>query len=590
MLLVGPSGTAGAATTTSGEDDTTTPLVIDPSSDPTGAVTTERTGYARVAYIVKMPVTKRVVRVTLGNFARGSSCAVNTGLRLSVREHASDYTGDSKQITYTEAFQPVDAILGKVTWTIPATTLSKGRGYSFTVNPDSSKCNSWRHEQWAHNSPKVDNTPTTNGTADTTPARCAASPSTRSDGSDVYPLQRMWHSAGASDRDAKCVTNLNDWAFSPSMPEGWLVTRQASSTSYVLGGSNWTSPPPADSACTTAGAAAGATVVYWRPSPNRTDGVSDYVCMWPQYNPLIERTASGWYYGTPWPANGTAAPVDSYIKLEPATYDYDALLQKHAPVLKFDLDDSYRADSPAMMADSYAAGLNFRGQAVSEGPPGLQELGPTYPNYPDSPPSTDDFLDLGDHDQDTFKAIYANTSAEHPDFLYHAYGRPAQDDQGRIWLQYWLFYFNQDSIGSFAEHQGDWEWIQVRLDGNQRPDVAAYAQHGDGTCRTWASVEHGWSPDRPDVYVAQTTHASYFSPGWQSNVQDRADGDAEALIPSLTQFSPTGTRWRDWPGRWGGTDGVTATSPTGPGQGQNATAWDDPAGWARGLPTQSNPC
>src|SRR5215204_4190397 len=54
---------------------------------------------------------------------------------------------------------------------------------------------------------------------------------------------------------------------------------------------------------------------------------------------------------------------------------------------------------------------------------------------------------------------------------------------------------------------------QVRLGSDQTPDLVAYRQHQDGERCSWAGTEKDVSGNHPKVYVARTTHASYFREG-----------------------------------------------------------------------------
>jgi hypothetical protein len=85
--------TAQSSTVVSGERDTNAPFVIDPSSDPTGPVETEQMdlGVRTVAFIRRMPVTKIIQRVTIGDLASDPSCATPAAVKLVIREHL---TGD----------------------------------------------------------------------------------------------------------------------------------------------------------------------------------------------------------------------------------------------------------------------------------------------------------------------------------------------------------------------------------------------------------------------------------------------------------------------------------------------------------------
>jgi hypothetical protein len=69
VALFGLAAPAGAVTTVSGDGDSNAPLVIDPSSDPTDALTLEMwlAGGKTVAFLQRMPVTKVIDEVTIGD-------------------------------------------------------------------------------------------------------------------------------------------------------------------------------------------------------------------------------------------------------------------------------------------------------------------------------------------------------------------------------------------------------------------------------------------------------------------------------------------------------------------------------------------
>jgi hypothetical protein len=83
------------------------------------------------------------------------------------------------------------------------------------------------------------------------------------------------------------------------------------------------------------------------------------------------------------------------------------------------------------------------------------------------------------------------------------------------------------------------------------------------------------------VYVAEGSHASYFSSGYHFNggAEDTSNGDGEVVAPTLIDVS-SAPAWIGWPGRWGGSD----SSPRSPAQ-QDAR-WDDPVAWANSV----DPC
>lgn len=59
------------------------------------------------------------------------------------------------------------------------------------------------------------------------------------------------------------------------------------------------------------------------------------------------------------------------------------------------------------------------------------------------------------------------------------YGRVARERR-ETWLQYWLFYRQntQDrGVLRTGRHEGDWEFVQLRLGPGGGPDLATLAQH-----------------------------------------------------------------------------------------------------------------
>jgi hypothetical protein len=121
------------------------------------------------------------------------------------------------------------------------------------------------------------------------------------------------------------------------------------------------------------------------------------------------------------------------------------------------------------------------------------------------------------------------------DFADRIYGHLARDDEGRAWLQYWLFYYyNDKAFLGFGLHEGDWEMVQIGLDGRSKPEVMTFAQHDHGERCSWRQVEkHGGT--RPIVYVARGSQASYPRPGRHRApiVPDNADGKGAQTSPTL---------------------------------------------------------
>ena len=157
----------------------------------------------------------------------------------------------------------------------------------------------------------------------------------------------------------------------------------------------------------------------------------------------------------------------------------EQLLRTHQPVLKYDSQESYFADSAATWTDNPGNRLERTdGNAVSAPTLGLPFLGPV--KYDDGRRAADK-----DRISNPSKRYREQALALHGNAKYanRVYGHAATDGDGDQWLQYWLFYFYNDYnlIGHFLHaglHEGDWEMVQIRLRGG-KPDLAVYAQHKD---------------------------------------------------------------------------------------------------------------
>jgi uncharacterized protein (TIGR03382 family) len=162
-------------------------------------------------------------------------------------------------------------------------------------------------------------------------------------------------------------------------------------------------------------------------------------------------------------------------------------------------------------------------------------------------------------------------------------------DGGGAWLQYWLFYPSQDQdrgILRTGRHQGDWELVQFRVDGQGRPSEAVYAQHAGAERCPWSAVER--RGEHPVVYAARGSHASYFRRGVRDRMwpdpNDEANGRGRVVRPRVVRVSAESPPWLRWPGRWGDARARwwvpgEQDSPRGPAF-QPQGRWSDPDGWA----------
>ncbi|MEA2157201.1 MAG: hypothetical protein QOE11_3341 [Solirubrobacteraceae bacterium] len=266
--------------------------------------------------------------------------------------------------------------------------------------------------------------------------------------------------------------------------------------------------------------------------------------------------------------------------------DHDDLIERFAPALRYDSNEQFFADDASQFTD--APGIELR-RVASAGRPG--RVIASADTEAKEPKLTLAFLDpdtyvTGVKVEKTdvismrgkdYRSRYVRLRKERPDLNNRLYGR-AVEVNGRLWLQYWAWYFYNDyqlALG-FGTHEGDWESIQLRIgiDGDA-PDVAVYAQHRNGERRAWEDVEKlDGSPDTPVVYVARGSHAAYFEAGYHQTDAwyDLADGKRPAPKLALEIIDEEGEhQWMRWPGRWGDTtpgdrgDALDQSSPTGPG-------------------------
>jgi Tol biopolymer transport system component len=270
------------------------------------------------------------------------------------------------------------------------------------------------------------------------------------------------------------------------------------------------------------------------------------------------------------------------------------LLARHLPILRYDSHETYSAVSAATLTDNYAGpgrANTLRRRDLSQ-PPGLlgvkstilaspgplpggsyPTLGLSYlgdPGYSDGSATAEgDFIDeVNTYAQD------AQRMSALPQYGNRSYGRVVRAPNGAAAVQYWFFYYhNPKTYVGFGAHEGDWEMIQVDLDSSEEPIHATYSQHRKAERCNWVNTQH--TGGRPVVYVAEGSHANYFSSGYHQNGLsfDTADGNGGVASPLVESFSAPGG-WTDWRGQWGGSD----SSPKGP-KAQGGAKWNDPLAW-----------
>jgi MYXO-CTERM domain-containing protein len=172
------------------------------------------------------------------------------------------------------------------------------------------------------------------------------------------------------------------------------------------------------------------------------------------------------------------------------------------------------------------------------------------------------------------------------------YARVAEAD-GVRWLQYWLFYAqNTQDRGLLrtGRHEGDWEFVQLRLDAAGMPETATFAQHSVAERCPYESLElrEIGGAQVAVIYVANGSHASYPRGGtadrpWP-DPNDEAAGSGREVRPALEQIGDSSPAWVADPRPWGSsTAGIVPgeqSSPPGP-RFQSDGRWDDPGSYEK---------
>jgi hypothetical protein len=240
-----------------------------------------------------------------------------------------------------------------------------------------------------------------------------------------------------------------------------------------------------------------------------------------------------------------------------------ALLERHRPVLRYDRDErSFAVSVDALTEVSEIQRENGDARRV----PAPAFLGARY--------ADGRVADPGD------RLVPASDPGPGRPLVY---GRAARDGEGRLWLQYWLFFTDnpQDrGIVRTGRHTGDWELVQLRLGRDRSPVEATFAQHTWAEGCSWDELER--AGNAPVVYVAGGSHALYPRAGradrpWP-DPNDEADGRGRRVRPPVERVGADDPRWMAWPGRWGEDDAGWVpgeqSSPRGPAF--QPDRWDDP--------------
>ena len=283
------------------------------------------------------------------------------------------------------------------------------------------------------------------------------------------------------------------------------------------------------------------------------------------------------------------------------------LLDRYRPMLKYDTAESYRADHPALATDTYVSSVRTN-RLLSQDKRGREVLlavsDPAAAGSMRKPvlvlstltgsSATTDKVDLANPGGETDYLLDAQRMHANPMYGNKVTGRVFTNSDGSRVLQYWLFYyFNPKVYGYGGKHEGDWELLQVHLGSDGAPTAATAAQHSWGERCDWANVQRDGN-DRPIVYVAEGSHATYFSSGYHLNpapgspepADDHANGEGDTLVPSVLMWNiqPVASAL-GWKGRWGGTPpvsvpGLPDTPPSPPGPAFQGPKWTNPEGWS----------
>ena len=171
------------------------------------------------------------------------------------------------------------------------------------------------------------------------------------------------------------------------------------------------------------------------------------------------------------------------------------------------------------------------------------------------------------------------------------------DRPGYVALQYWFFWYYNPAKN---DHEGDWEFVQLlfRADSVEQaltvePVGVGYAQHTGGERSGWDASKLEKEGQRPVVYPARGSHASYFGQalylgrsGGEGFGCDLTEGATRRLDPRVVLL-PDEVHDRDDPfawlafqGRWGQRESGFFNGPTGPFVKER---WAQPVAWYEGL-------
>lgn len=175
------------------------------------------------------------------------------------------------------------------------------------------------------------------------------------------------------------------------------------------------------------------------------------------------------------------------------------------------------------------------------------------------------------------------------------------DHPGFVALQYWMFWYHNPAKNN---HEGDWEFVQILFEADSAADALSrapvsigYAQHTGGERAAWDDPKLERVGDRPVVYAARGSHASYFAAdlylGRSSREGfgcDNTTGPSRRLDPAVVVLpdrvadADDPLAWLAFQGRWGQREPGFLNGPTGP---FAKARWTEPVSWTDDLRSSS---
>jgi hypothetical protein len=232
------------------------------------------------------------------------------------------------------------------------------------------------------------------------------------------------------------------------------------------------------------------------------------------------------------------------VRLDPAQSDLE-LLRRHAPRLSFDSMEALRPTRVDAYLDGSVVWDREEHVAAASGSTIDRERGQRDWMLNPLPDLGGDEEARGELRSDALLARYE--AQQDPSAQGTCYGRVTRSGGG-IFLQYWFFYVDNPCVLAPGRHDGDWEFVQVRLtEQEHRPTHITVAQHGAPETRRLSPDTQG-----PEVFVASSSHASYLRSGSQPRlpIADICDAGRRPEKELVVEPIPS-AGWPYWRGRWG---------------------------------------